>query len=78
MQHYREYVLTMFSKNDEGGLFPLDAFFVRIRHLRPNRTIAEPWEDEEMGLSRPEWTSPGWSSLAVGLGGATPGAMPCV
>ena len=43
---YREYVLlTMFSKNDEGGLFPLDVFFVRIRHLRRNRTIAEPWEE---------------------------------
>ena len=35
----------MFSKNDEGGLFPLDAFFVRIRHIRPNRTIAESWEE---------------------------------
>ena len=46
MQNYREYyALTMFSKNDEGGLFPLNAFFVRIRHLRPNRTIAEPWEE---------------------------------
>ena len=32
MQNYREYVLlTMFSINDEGGLFPLDAFFVRVR-----------------------------------------------
>ena len=31
-----------------------------------------------MGLSRPERTSPGWPSLAVGLGGATPGAMPRV
>ena len=31
-----------------------------------------------MGLSMPEWTSPGWPSLAVGLGGATPGAMPRV
>ena len=31
-----------------------------------------------MGLSRPEWTSPGWPSLAVGLAGATPGAMPRV
>ena len=46
MQNYREYVLlTMFSKNGEGGLFPLDAFFVRIRHLRPNRTIAESCEE---------------------------------
>ena len=35
----------MFSKNDEGWLFPLDAFFVRIRHLRRNRTVAEPWEE---------------------------------
>ena len=66
----------MFSKKDKGGLFPLDAFFVRIRHLRPNRTIAEPWEEGD-GLSWPEWTSPGWPSLAVGLG-ATPGAMPRV
>ena len=33
---------------------------------------------KKMGLSRPEWTSPGWPSLAVGLGGATPGAMPRV
>ena len=31
---------------------------------------------KEMGLSRPEWTSPGWPSLAVG--GATTGAMPRV
>ena len=31
-----------------------------------------------MSLSRPEWTSPGWPSLAVGLGGATPGATPRV
>ena len=31
-----------------------------------------------MGLSRPEWTSPRWPSLAVGLGGATSGAMPRV
>ena len=38
-------LLTMFSKNDEGGLFPLDAFFVGITHLRPNRTNAEPWEE---------------------------------
>ena len=46
MQNYREYILlTLFSKNDEGGLFPLDVFFVRIRHLRPNRTITEPWEE---------------------------------
>ena len=29
-----------------------------------------------MGLSRPEWTSPGWPGLA--LGGATTGAMPRV
>ena len=78
MQNYRDYyALTMFSKNDEGGLLPLDAFFVRIRHLRPNWTIAEPLEEGD-GLSRPEWTSPEWPSLAVGLGGATPGAMPRV
>ena len=30
----------------------------------------------EMGLSRPEWTSTGWLSLAVE--GATTGAMPRV
>ena len=33
---------------------------------------------KKMGLSRTEWTSPGWPSLAVGLEGATPGAMPRV
>ena len=38
-------IIDHVSKNDEGGLFPLDAFFVRIRHLRRNRTIAEPWEE---------------------------------
>ena len=32
---------------------------------------------KEIGLSRPEWTSPEWPSLAVG--DVTPGAMPpCV
>ena len=31
---------------------------------------------KEMGLSRPEWTSSGWPSLAVG--GATTDAMPRV
>ena len=33
---------------------------------------------KKIGLSRPEWTSPGWPSLAVGLGDATTGAMPRV
>ena len=58
----------MYSKNDEGGLFPVDAFFVRIKRLRPNRTIAEPWEEGD-DLSRPEWTSPGWHGSLEGVGG---------
>ena len=48
---------------------------VRIRHLRPNRTIAEPWDEGER-FEEAKWTSPRWPRLT--LRGATTGAMPRV
>ena len=50
-------------------------YLVRIRPFGPFRPLRSHGM-KEMGLSRPEWTSPEWPSLAVG--GATTGAMPRV